>query len=70
MKTFVKVDKRLMKGVKSHRNWPSTSPRDAFLHGIFFLFLPVKRCGVHLPVRAEGFSATLFWLSNAYVNIH
>ncbi|EUC87005.1 hypothetical protein HMPREF1570_3571 [Klebsiella oxytoca KA-2] len=37
MKTFVKVDKRLMKGVKSHRNWPSTSPRDAFLHGIFFI---------------------------------
>ncbi|TLV16093.1 hypothetical protein FE839_13750 [Klebsiella indica] len=70
MKTFVKVDKRLTKGVKSHRNWPSTSTiKDAFCTAIF-LFLPVKRCGVHLPVRAEGFSATLFWLSNAYVNIH
>ncbi|ATM92434.1 TPA: hypothetical protein MBD98_002803 [Klebsiella aerogenes] len=69
VKTFVKVDKRLKKGVKSHGIWASSSTRDAFLQGHFFI-PPVKRCGVHLPSRAEGFGATLFWLSNAYVNIH
>ncbi|HBV9230541.1 TPA: hypothetical protein MD927_003545, partial [Klebsiella aerogenes] len=53
----------------SHGIWASSSTRDAFLQGHFFI-PPVKRCGVHLPSRAEGFGATLFWLSNAYVNIH
>lgn len=38
MKTFVKVDKRLKKGVKSHGIWASHIDQDAFLHG-YFLFL-------------------------------
>ncbi|HBY4373053.1 TPA: hypothetical protein MIU15_00225 [Klebsiella pneumoniae] len=69
MKTFVKVDKRLKKGVKSHGIWASHIDQGRFFERLFFI-PPVKRCGVHLPVRAEGFGATLFWLSNAYVNIH
>ena len=69
MKTFVKVDKRLKKGVKSHGIWASHIDQGRFSARLFFI-PPVKRCGVHLPVRAEGFGATLFWLSNAYVNIH
>ncbi|HBV9507897.1 TPA: hypothetical protein MD975_002741, partial [Klebsiella pneumoniae] len=56
-------------GVKSHGIWASHIDQGRFFARLFFI-PPVKRCGVHLPVRAEGFGATLFWLSNAYVNIH
>ncbi|MEZ2452806.1 hypothetical protein, partial [Raoultella planticola] len=69
VKTFVEVDKRLKKGVKSHRIQPSTLSRDAFLQGYFFI-PPRETLWRSSASKSRGFSATLFWLSNAYVNIH
>ncbi|MEZ2433025.1 hypothetical protein ACBR29_09420, partial [Raoultella planticola] len=62
-------DKRLKKGVKSHRIQPSTLSRDAFLQGYFFI-PPRETLWRSSASKSRGFSATLFWLSNAYVNIH
>ena len=43
MKTFVKVDKRLKKGVKSHGIWASHIDQGRFFARLFFI-PPVKRC--------------------------
>jgi hypothetical protein len=68
MKTFVKVDKRLKKGVKSHGIWASHQPGTLFCTVIFYSSR--ETLWRSSASKSRGFWRYTFWLSNAYVNIH